>query len=110
MMTTAPITSCDVWTGALAAPSVAGAMDLHITSIVAIAVAQELAATTGDPIEVAVEKALRERLRIVRGTPPTPELRRQAIERIQREVARLPILDDRSPDEILGYGEDGLPG
>jgi hypothetical protein len=26
---------------------------------------------------------------------------------IQAEVARLPILDDRSPDEILGYNERG---
>jgi hypothetical protein len=26
---------------------------------------------------------------------------------IQAEVAKLPILDDRSPDEILGYNEHG---
>jgi hypothetical protein len=31
------------------------------------------------------------------------------IKEIQDEVAKLPVLDDRSPDEILGYDEWGLP-
>lgn len=26
---------------------------------------------------------------------------------IQKEVARLPVLDERSPDEIIGYNEQG---
>ncbi|HST43294.1 MAG TPA: type II toxin-antitoxin system VapB family antitoxin [Conexibacter sp.] len=109
MTITASITTCDVWTGSAAGPTVANAMELHITSLIAVGAAQEIAAATGDPIETVVEKALRERLRTVRGTPPTPELRGEAIKRIQREVAKLPVLDDRSPDEILGYGDDGLP-
>jgi hypothetical protein len=29
------------------------------------------------------------------------------IRRIQEEIARLPILDDRSPDEIVGYNKNG---
>jgi plasmid stability protein len=29
---------------------------------------------------------------------------------IGRRVARAPALDERSPDEILGYDKDGLPG
>lgn len=37
------------------------------------------------------------------------EVRKQEILRIAKEVAALPVLDDRSPDEILGYDEDGLP-
>ncbi len=28
---------------------------------------------------------------------------------IQERVARLPVLDARSPDEILGYDDEGLP-
>jgi hypothetical protein len=32
------------------------------------------------------------------------------IRAIQAEVARLPVLDARSPDEIIGYDERGLPG
>jgi antitoxin VapB len=39
----------------------------------------------------------------------TPEQRREAIERISRHCAALPELDQRSPDEILGYDENGLP-
>jgi antitoxin VapB len=30
--------------------------------------------------------------------------------RIQERVARLPVLDSRTPDEIIGYDHDGLPG
>jgi antitoxin VapB len=41
------------------------------------------------------------------------ERRRQIIraqlEEILDRVDRLPILDSRSPDEILGYDEHGLP-
>ncbi len=29
--------------------------------------------------------------------------------RIAREVASLPVVDSRSENEILGYGDDGLP-
>jgi antitoxin (DNA-binding transcriptional repressor) of toxin-antitoxin stability system len=29
--------------------------------------------------------------------------------KILRRVDRLPVLDDRSPDEIIGYDKDGLP-
>jgi hypothetical protein len=35
------------------------------------------------------------------------ELRRR-IRPIQDEVARLPVLDPRTPDEILGYNAEGL--
>jgi antitoxin VapB len=28
---------------------------------------------------------------------------------IQERVAALPVLDDRTPDEIIGYDENGLP-
>jgi antitoxin VapB len=38
-----------------------------------------------------------------------PEKVMAAIRRIQAEVAKLPILDHRTPDEILGYDENGLP-
>lgn len=37
------------------------------------------------------------------------ERRMQAMATIQAEVAKLPILDHRTPDEILGYDEYGLP-
>jgi hypothetical protein len=31
------------------------------------------------------------------------------IREIQREVTELPIYNDRTPDEILGHDENGLP-
>jgi antitoxin VapB len=31
------------------------------------------------------------------------------MERLHRELAALPVRDPRSPDEILGYDEHGLP-
>jgi len=37
------------------------------------------------------------------------ERRLRAIREIQRRFAALPVTDDRSPDEIIGYDENGLP-
>ena len=34
---------------------------------------------------------------------------RKAIEKIVEKVAKLPVLDDRPADDILGYDENGLP-
>jgi antitoxin (DNA-binding transcriptional repressor) of toxin-antitoxin stability system len=34
---------------------------------------------------------------------------KREIDKILRRVDRLPELDNRSPDEIIGYDEDGLP-
>lgn len=31
------------------------------------------------------------------------------IQRIQERFNRRPVLDDRTPEEILGYDENGLP-
>jgi antitoxin (DNA-binding transcriptional repressor) of toxin-antitoxin stability system len=42
------------------------------------------------------------------GGNPSPKLMRD-LEKILRRVDRLPVLDDRSPDEIIGYDKDGLP-
>jgi antitoxin (DNA-binding transcriptional repressor) of toxin-antitoxin stability system len=39
---------------------------------------------------------------------PSRKLKR-ALGKILRRVDRLPVLDDRSPDEIIGYDKDGLP-
>ncbi|MFZ6005833.1 MAG: type II toxin-antitoxin system VapB family antitoxin [Actinomycetota bacterium] len=69
--------------------------------------ARELAATTGETLTEAVLVALRERLQ-------REESRRRvgAADRLRRlaaEVATLPITDPRSPEEILGYDERGVP-
>ncbi len=42
------------------------------------------------------------------GGKPNRKLMRD-LGKILRRVDRLPVLDDRSPDEIIGYDKDGLP-
>lgn len=53
--------------------------------------------------------AQRNRERIADGMLPTPEEREQAMLRIAAEVSKLPVLDERPMDEILGYDDAGLP-
>ena len=83
-------------------------MALNIKDPTTDRLVRELVAATGESITTAVTIAVRERLDRVRGMAPA-EIRKQAILRIADEVAAMPVLDDRSPDEILGYDEDGLP-
>lgn len=72
--------------------------------------ARELAALTGETMTGAIRMALGERLaREKHRRSADIERRRQAINQIVEDFAKLPVLDDRSPDEILGYDEDGLP-
>jgi hypothetical protein len=44
------------------------------------------------------------------GAPAPTADAEAAIRAIQDELAHLPVLDPRSPDEIMGYNEDGLFG
>jgi hypothetical protein len=44
-----------------------------------------------------------------RNPRPSPESIRAAIREIQESLAKLPVLDSRTPDEIIGYDEFGLP-
>lgn len=53
--------------------------------------------------------AQRDRERRAAGMLPTAEERRRAIDEIVARLASRPRLDHRSPDEIMGYDEDGLP-
>jgi antitoxin VapB len=47
--------------------------------------------------------------RMRRQPRPDPEATHAAIREIQERLAKLPVLDPRSPDELLGYDEYGLP-
>ena len=82
-------------------------MALSIKNPEADRLARELAAATGESITAAVLAAIRERL--ARETGHSRDGARREIARIQAEVARLPLLDTRSPDAIVGYDEHGLP-
>ena len=70
--------------------------------------ARTLAAATGETITEAVAIALRERLDRVRGHGGGPDLV-AVIDQIARRCSALPVLDDRTPDEILGYDDSGVP-
>jgi antitoxin VapB len=70
--------------------------------------ARRLAERTGETMTEAVRKALAERLdRTAAPVPADIELRRRRIRAIVEEFRGLPVLDDRSPDEIVGYNEHG---
>ena len=69
--------------------------------------ARELAIATGESITVAARRAIEERLARVRATR-RPGQRDEIDAIIQRGRSR-PVLDQRSVDEILGFGSDGLP-
>jgi antitoxin VapB len=83
-------------------------MPLSIKDDEADALARRLASATGESLTVAVREALRERLRRVEGRSAAPRLR-ETLREIRRRAARLPVLDDRPADDILGYDEHGLP-
>ena len=70
--------------------------------------ARELAAKTNESITDAVLIALRERMER-HGSDRERARRRERLLEIGREAAKLPVLDTRTEDEILGYDEHGLP-
>lgn len=69
--------------------------------------ARAVAAATGVSLTEAIREALRERLE--RESHRTRRGVGAEVRRIQERLARLPVLDDRAADEILGYDDHGLP-
>jgi antitoxin VapB len=70
-----------------------------------------LARRTGKSPETLIEEAIEERARaagVFVAKPRRPFDEAKAREIIAR-VAALPVLDERTPDEIIGYGEHGVP-
>jgi antitoxin VapB len=108
-------------------------MALKIENPVVEELANELAQRTGESVDDAVTIAIRERLarnriparradgtiidpvveeireHMLRRPLPDPQKVHDAIREIQESLAKLPVLDPRTPDEILGYDEFGLP-
>ena len=83
-------------------------MALSIKHPEADRLARELAATTGESLTEAVLASLRERLARQKGRLRTPRLRDE-LRAIRKRCAALPVLDERSADEILGYDKHGIP-
>jgi antitoxin VapB len=83
---------------------------LHIVSSEADKLARKLAKQNGETITEAVVTALKERLartdtRQIRDR----EKRKANILKLLEELDRYPVLDSRTPEEIIGYDENGLP-
>ncbi len=83
-------------------------MALSIKHPEADRLARELAARTGESLTEAVVKALRERLRREEGRVRGLDLREE-LAAIRERCGTLPVLDDRTPDEIIGYDDHGVP-
>jgi antitoxin VapB len=82
-------------------------MALSIKHPEADRLARQLAETTGEGITEAVLTALRERLARVKNTR-----RRKLADELRaigERVAAMPVLDPRTPEEILDYDDRGLP-
>jgi len=83
-------------------------MALNIRNPETERLAAELARRTGETKTEAVTTALRQRLARVLGERSGRPLADE-LEALAAECARLPVLDPRSPDEVIGYDERGLP-
>lgn len=70
--------------------------------------ARQVADETGESITEAIQKSLEERWQRLKARRRARVLSRQIDDILQR-VDAMPIQDHRSPDEILGYDEHGLP-
>ena len=79
-------------------------MVLSIKNAEADRLARDLAALTGESITDVVVASLEARLELERR-----RRRAQGIGDIVERFKRLPVLDEREPDYIVGYDDDGLP-
>lgn len=83
-------------------------MALSIKDPEADRLARELAAKTGETLTEAVVVALRERLARQTGRARVVPLREE-LAAIRQRCSALPVLDQRTADEIIGYDDEGLP-
>ena len=83
-------------------------MPLSIRNREAEQLAREVAHEAGETITQAILTSLRERLVRLTGRRTAGDLTAEIL-RISSRSAALPDLDSRSPDEILGYDEHGVP-
>ncbi len=70
--------------------------------------ARSLAQLTSENITTATKRAIEERLRRVGGRTRRAALLEDMAE-IRQRWSAMPVLDERTPEEILEYDEHGLP-
>jgi antitoxin VapB len=83
-------------------------MAMSIKSIEVERLAREVSSRTGESMTGAIQKALEERLERLR-RQRRGEIVLSQLEEILHRVDHLPVLDHRTPDQIIGYDEHGLP-
>lgn len=83
-------------------------MALSIKDPEADGLAREVAALTGESLTQAVKSSLAQRLERERRKRRDPEALAARLDDIARHCAALPDRDRRSPDEIVGYDENGM--
>lgn len=71
--------------------------------------ARELAQATGESLTTAVRTAVEERLARVGNDERRQRRISQDLDELVERVARRPVLDGRTADEIIGYDEHGVP-
>lgn len=83
-------------------------MPLNIKNRAAEDAVRELAALTGETIAAAVQRAAEERLHRLRRRQAGGSFAAELLA-IGRRCAALPDIDRRTPEEIVGYDEHGVP-
>jgi antitoxin VapB len=68
---------------------------------------RRLAERTGESITDAVKQAVRERLERVPLTEDEIAARKRKLAELYAKWDAMPTVDDRTPDEIIGYNESG---
>jgi antitoxin VapB len=84
-------------------------MALSIKAPEADRLARDLAALTGESMTVAVIISMRERLQREERKRQSKQQLIDDLMAIAHHCASLPVLDDHTEDEIMGWDENGLP-
>jgi len=74
------------------------------------ALAAELARRTNQSMTEVVRESLRKSLESERRRVTDQSRVTKRVMEIAKRISSRPVLDPRTPDEILGYDENGLPG
>ena len=84
-------------------------MGLSIKNPETVKLVRELARLRGEGITEALTEVVRREVERERRKPKPADIEatRRRVQEIVDEVKKLPVLDDRTPDEILGYNEQG---
>ena len=82
---------------------------MNIKSAEAEALARKVATLTGESLTAAILTSLRQRLAQLNTTQADQKSLADELDAIALRAASLPLMDPRTPDEILGYDENGIP-